>query len=70
MLELLNMALELNSYLKVPSSEQGEFGRTMRSLMEKYARVRGEKSKGKERERADVPTDAVDADGMDEMSVG
>jgi len=74
-LELLNMALELNIYLKPPVKEPGAFGGAMGMLMAKYDRIRGEEraaaaAKGKERETVgpDVPIDV--GNSVDEMSVG
>ena len=71
-LELLNMALELNTYLKPPAKEPGALGGAMGLLMAKYDRLRTEDkaAKGKERERvsADVPTHVGEV--VDKMNVG
>ncbi|RDB26326.1 Anaphase-promoting complex subunit cut9 [Hypsizygus marmoreus] len=69
-LELLNMALESNLYLKLPAVEGLEVNRTIKILKEKYARLReSDKLKGKGVPR-DVPSDVGDGDGTDEMNLG
>lgn len=72
-LELLNMALELNTYLKPPAKERNALGGAMGMLIAKYDRINAEEktAKGKARERGpDVPIDVGEGEGVDEMAIG
>ncbi|KAG6882333.1 hypothetical protein C0992_012033, partial [Termitomyces sp. T32_za158] len=66
-LELLNMALEAD-IIKIPKIMDSTYNKTMKSLKEKYRRLKEPEHKGKDRAPRDVPSD-VGADG-DEMNLG